>query len=198
MCNCQFIVHLGLFWVSVDADYGWKWALSHSTGQLQAAGPITSIFSPIQCCCITAFPQCGSIKGCYNVQLPIHCLSYGLCCECLLMQLACENEHSATARDNCRLPKQQHPLYMAPSNAAASLHFLCVVPSKEVTMCNCQFIVHLGLCWVTVDADYGWKWALSHSTGQLQASQATTSIFSPILASKKFLRAFLRGRLREL
>jgi hypothetical protein len=65
--------------------------------------------------------------------------------ESLLMQAACENEHSAIAQDNCRLQDPHHPS-LAPSNAAAPLHFLCVGPSKDVTMCNCQFIVHLGLC----------------------------------------------------
>jgi hypothetical protein len=63
--------------------------------------PQHPLFGPIQCCCITAFPLCGSNKGCYNVQLPIH--SVLDCVKCLLIQAACENEHSATARDNCRL-----------------------------------------------------------------------------------------------
>jgi hypothetical protein len=102
MCNCQYIVYLMgcaeclLMQATGENEHS---ATAQDNCRLQE--PQHPLYGHIQCCCITAFPQCGSIKECYNGQLPIH--SVLDCVKCLLIQAACENEHSATARDNCRL-----------------------------------------------------------------------------------------------
>jgi hypothetical protein len=64
----------------------------------------------------------------------------GACCALIGAALGEKCAHGPEWDTGGSLKNQQR----APSSAAAPLHFLCVGPTKDVTMCNWQFMVCLG------------------------------------------------------
>jgi hypothetical protein len=98
-------------------------------------------------------PLCGCSKGCYNVQLAIHGLSWVM----LWLVWSSLGRKTSTLSSTGQLQEHEKPALGPIHSAAAPLHFLCVGPAKDVTMCNWQFMACLGSCCALFGAALGEK-----------------------------------------